>query len=32
MTSNHYGLNLTQGVTCLGALNPSGVLSELGDV
>lgn len=28
MTSNHCGLNLTQGVTCLGALNPSGVLSE----
>lgn len=29
MTSNHCGLNLTQGVTRLGALDPSGVLSEL---
>lgn len=32
MASNHCGLNLTQGVTRFGALNPSGVLSELGDV
>lgn len=29
MTSNYCGLNLTQGVTRLGALDPGGVLSEL---
>lgn len=29
MTSNHCGLNLTQGITRLGALDLSGVLSEL---
>ena len=29
MTSSRCGLNLTQDVTCLGALDPSGVLSEL---
>ena len=30
MTSQHCGLNVTQGVTRLGAFDPSGVLSELG--
>ena len=30
MTSQHCGLNLTQGVTRLGAFDLSGVLSELG--